>query len=258
MSQITSSEVAIRGDREIKEYVASPENPKAGIIVIHEIWGLNDNIKDIVNRFAKEGYYVVAPHLYSQDFMNEENIKSTMTKFWSIPAEKRGDEIYIQKVYESSTDVQKKIIDVLVMNRENTMKQMIKDLVSVYSNLKNTLNKKIGAIGFCMGGGLAFELATEVELDAVTVFYGANPNPLEKISKIKGPILGIYAGEDRNIDSGLPDLLKAIIEYKKDLELKIYPGTQHAFFNDRGPVYNKDAAEDAWNRTIRFFSRWLS
>ncbi len=92
---------------------------------------------------------------------------------------------------------------------------------------------------------MAFELATEVELDAVTIFYGANPSPLEKISKIRGAILGIYAGEDRNIDAGLPDLLKAIVEYKKDLELKIYPGTQHAFFNDRGPVYNKDAAEDA-------------
>jgi len=257
VSQITSSETIIRGDREIRQYLAKPETPKAGIIVIHEIWGLNENIKDITNNFAKEGYYAVAPHLYAQDFLNEENIKDTMMKFWSIPADKRSDESYIRQIYENSSETQKKIIDALVTNRENTFKQMMKDLITVYTNLKNSVNK-IGAIGFCMGGGLAFQLATEVELDAVTIFYGANPNPIDRISKIKGPILGIYAGEDKNIDAGLPDLLKAVVEYKKDLELKIYPGAQHAFFNNRGPVYNKSAAEDAWERTIRFFSRWLS
>ncbi|MEM1646676.1 MAG: dienelactone hydrolase family protein [Ignisphaera sp.] len=115
--------------------------------------------------------------------------------------------------------------------------------------------KKVVAIGFCMGGGLAFQLATEVPLDGVIVFYGRNPQPIEAVSKIKGPILGIYAGEDPPINAGLPDLISAIVKYKKDFEMKIYPNAYHAFFNDTRPVYNREAALDAWERVKAFLRR---
>ncbi|MEM2662045.1 MAG: dienelactone hydrolase family protein, partial [Metallosphaera sp.] len=116
---------------------------------------------------------------------------------------------------------------------------------------------KFGAIGFCMGGGLAFQLSTQVPLDATVVYYGRNPRTLEDIAKIKGPVLAHYAGEDSAINQGVPDMVRAMIQYKKELDMKIYPGTYHAFATEGGQVYNEAAAKDAWDRTVRFFTRVL-
>jgi carboxymethylenebutenolidase len=87
------------------------------------------------------------------------------------------------------------------------------------------------------------------------VFYGANPKPLEAVAKITSPVLGIYAGEDDSINSGLPTIVESMI--KKTFEMKLYSGVRHAFFNEMMPSYNKSAAEDAWEKAVSFFSKYL-
>lgn len=244
-------------DAKIRAFLASPENAKLAVIVVHEIWGLNDNIKDIARRLANEGYMGFAPHLYTrhENVLNQENIQRVMYKVWSIPAEKRNDPSVYNQIISSLDENGKKVVELLVTGRSKLEEQMIKDLIKAYDYLNSQGVKKIVSMGFCMGGGLAFQLATEVPLDGTIVFYGRNPQPLDAIQKIKGPILGLYAGEDPPIVSGLPELISAVIRYKKDLELKIYPNAYHAFFNDKGPSYNKQAAEDAWERVKNFLRR---
>lgn len=142
-------------------------------------------------------------------------------------------------------------------NRANTEDRMLGDLQQTYNFLKSEGLSKFGVIGFCMGGGLSFQLSTQLPFDATVVYYGRNPRRLEDISKIKGPILGIYAGEDSAINQGVPDMVRAVIQYGKELEMKIYPGTYHAFATEGGPAYNEAAAKDAWDRTVRFFMKNL-
>jgi carboxymethylenebutenolidase len=92
---------------------------------------------------------------------------------------------------------------------------------------------------------------------AVVSFYGANPKPLEAVAKIAGPVLGIYAGEDDWVNSGVPAIVESMIKYKKTFEMKLYRGVQHAFFNETMPTYDKSAAEDAWQKALSFFNKYL-
>jgi len=243
----------------IRAFLASPESFSLAIIVIHEIWGLNDNIRDISRRLANEGYMAFAPQLYTkyEDILTPVNVQNVMVKVWSLPPEKRTSPDAYKEIMSSLDEKSRKVIDLLVVNRSKMEESMIKDLIKSYDYINSMGAKKIVSMGFCMGGGLAFQLATEVPLDGTIVFYGRNPQPIEAVEKIKGPILGLYAGEDPPINEGLPALISAVVKYKKDLELKIYPGAYHAFFNDRGRAYNKAAADDAWERVKNFLRRLI-
>ncbi|ARM75569.1 dienelactone hydrolase family protein [Acidianus manzaensis] len=241
----------------INSFIASSENPNLGVILVHEIWGLNENIRDVSRKLANElGVLALAPHLYSRyEFLTPENIQNVMYKVWNLPPEKRTDPNAYQELMSSLDETQRKVVEVLVTNRSNLEEQMMKDLEKAYDYLNSQGIKKIVSMGFCMGGGLAFQLATEVPLDGTIVFYGRNPQPIDSIQKIKGPILGLYALEDPPIISGLPELISSIIKYKKDIEIKLYPNAYHAFFNNRGRTYNKEASEDAWERVKSFIRR---
>jgi carboxymethylenebutenolidase len=92
---------------------------------------------------------------------------------------------------------------------------------------------------------------------ASVIFYGANPKPIESVSNISGPVLAFYAGEDAMVDAGIPAIIEAMVKYKKTFAMKLYKGVQHAFFNETSSVYNKEAAEDAWQMAIVFFNRYL-
>ncbi|AWS00319.1 dienelactone hydrolase family protein [Metallosphaera hakonensis] len=231
---------------------------KAGIIVISEIWGITEYIRNVARRLAGLGYVALAPNLYSRnkDF-NEQTISGVMRRFFSLPPEKRGDKEAISKLVEGLSDKEKKIYEELVMNRVATEDRMLKDLEHTYEYLKSMGLPKIGSIGFCMGGGLAFQISTQVPIDATVVYYGRNPRNLEDIARIKGPVLAHYAGEDSAINQGVPDMVRAMIQYKKELDMKIYPGTYHAFATEGGQVYNETAARDAWDRTVRFYTKIL-
>ncbi len=249
---------------DMRVFTAKPDDGKnhPGVLVIMEIWGLTDFIKDVCKRLAQQGYETLAPHLYSRkeqvEVFTEENIMDAMRPFWSLPADKRGDQAAVQEILSKSSETSKKIVNDIMFNRLSTEKNMIKDLEAAYSYFfKDKDEKSRGVVGFCLGGGLAFQLSTQVPFSSSVIFYGANPRSIDDMANIKGSVLGLYAGEDGSINKGLPELLENVVNHKTDFEMKIYPGTYHAFFNHTSMSYNKEASEEAWERMLDFYSRHL-
>ena len=244
-------------------FVTNPsKNEKAPrIIVISEIWGLTEFVKNVCRRLSGEGYSAIAPDLYSRpddkELFTEENLMDAMRPIWSLPPEKRRDPKAMEELLSKASDKSKKIINSIMLGRETIEKRMVKDLEELYDVINKGSNGKKGVVGFCMGGGLAFQLSTQKQFDASVIFYGANPRNIDDVSRIKGAIFGIYAGEDSSINSGLPTLIDAVVKYKPDFMMKIYPGTFHAFFNDSGMSYHKEAASDAWIKTVSFYEKYL-
>ena len=117
---------------------------------------------------------------------------------------------------------------------------------------------KIASVGFCFGGGMSINLACHARLAAGVIFYGENPKPIDLVERIACPVLGIYGAEDLRINMHLDELVKAMVTYKKDFEMRIYPNdAAHAFFNETTPMYQEAAARDAWERVLRFYQRTL-
>jgi carboxymethylenebutenolidase len=245
---------------QIKSFTSGdPDGKRAGVIVIHEIWGLTGFIESYARRLSEAGFYTVAPHLFSRfgDALNPENIASTMREFWSLPPGKRRDPEAVKEIVERLPERSRKVAEILVMRRREMEELMLKDLAHVYQEFKPRTNGNIGVVGFCMGGGLAFEISTRLPFKATVVHYGANPKDLDSLAKVKGSILGLYAGNDPAINDGLPDLIRGVVKHGVDFEMKIYPGTNHAFATEGGPAYNEAAAKDAWERSLNFFKRHL-
>jgi len=119
--------------------------------------------------------------------------------------------------------------------------------------------RRIGSVGFCMGGGLSLLLACRnKELAAAVVFYGRNPSPIDLVKDIQCPILGNYAGADMAITQSDINLLEqTLTKYGKVFDIKVYPAAPHAFFNDTAKSYRPEAAQDSWRRTLEFFSTHL-
>ncbi len=246
----------------VRSFLTGNNKSKGAVIVIQEIWGLTNFIKSYSNRLASLGFLVLAPHLYSRkeerEVFSQENISMAMKLFMEIPPKERGDQPAISGALERATKEQKEVIQRLMMGRGKIEERMVKDLVMGYEYLKGNFKpEKFGVVGFCMGGGLSFRISTQLPFDRTVVYYGANPPNLEEISKMKGPMLAMYAGEDPRINAGIPDAVSRFLKYNKEIELKVYPNTRHAFANNDGAAYNREAAEDAWERVSTFFKRGL-
>lgn len=246
---------------DMRVFTAKPDDGKEhpAVLVVMEIWGLTPFIRDVCRRLAENGYETLAPHLYSRkeqaEVFTEENIMDAMRPFWSLPAEKRGDQAAVQEILSKASDESRKIVEEIMFNREQTEKNMVKDLEFAYEHLFRGKQEKFrGVVGFCLGGGLAFQLSTQKPFGASVIFYGANPRNIDDLANIKGPVLGLYAGEDSSINNGLPELLENVVKHKLDFAMKIYPGTYHAFFNHTSMSYSKDASDEAWKRMLHFYS----
>ena len=233
-----------------------------GIIVIHEAFGLNEQIRGVARRYAGEGYVTIAPNLFTRnaEVMNEKNIESAMRLMWSLPPDKRNDPNAIQGLMSKMSETERKVANTFFLGRDAMEKQMAQDLLDCKNYLQSlnfVVKEKLGIMGFCMGGGLTYQLSTMYPFSASVPFYGANPKPLESVEKISGPILAFYAGEDERINAGVPSLVEAMVKHKKQFSLKIYKGAQHSFFNETRPSYNKEAASDAWESSLAFFNNNL-
>lgn len=242
-------------------YLSRPSDtadPRPAIIVIHEAWGLNEQLMGVTRRYSQEGSFVaIAPNLFTRhsDILTEKNITRAMRTMYSIPPEKRNDSAAIQKLIESMPQTDRRVMNFFFSGREAFEKVMTSDLISCIhylQNLKFVIKERIGVIGFCLGGGLAYQTSTMFPYSATIAFYGSNPKPLEAVANIVGPVLGIYAGEDDRVNSGLIAIVESMVKYKKTFELKLYKGVQHAFFNETMPTYYKPAAEDAWDKSLSF------
>ena len=270
MQEIESKMVKYPGanGNDIDAFLSAPKDAKAlpAIIVIHEIWGLDNHIKDVASRIAKEGYVTLAPHLFSSGAvpkeMTPENIKATMQFFMSIPPEKQRDLDYAkQKLMEIQDEGKRKAVSTLMGKIFNLPRDKLTDelskAVDYLSSMEMVDKNRIGSVGFCFGGGMSGLLACTGRTKASIIFYGENP-PLESIKGMNCALMGLYGGKDKRINSGLKDLVDAMASNEKDFQMKIFPGAPHAFFNDTNPVnYNKEAAEEAWPMVLEFFQKKL-
>jgi carboxymethylenebutenolidase len=209
-------------------YLATPEGagPFPGVIVVQEWWGLDDHIKDVAQRFAREGFVALAPDLYHGQVTKE------------------PDEA--QKLMMS-------------LNMGQATRELVK-AAEYLASRPEVGGRGIGAIGFCMGGGLALTLACESpQIKATASFYGMNPSPIDKVQDVAGPVFSVYAGNDNFAgESVRRQLEEAMKTASVQHEVRVYPGTQHAFFNDtRAEVYNREASEDTWQRALALFKENL-
>ncbi len=257
----------VKGD-EVSCHIAWPDTDGKypGIVLIHEIFGLDGHIRDVAGRLAAEGYVVLAPHLFSSrqlsPILAPESIKETMGFMMSIPVDKQRDDNYRALELGKLDDKKRKAIAgvyaTLFLNRPT---DLLTDYLSYAVDHLNSLDKvngRIGSVGFCFGGGMSVNLACTGKTDASVIFYGENPEPVDKVKNIKGAIMALYGGEDTRINSKVDELVKALVAYKKNFTIKMYPGAYHAFFNDtRQTHYNREAAEDAWRLVLGFFSENL-
>jgi carboxymethylenebutenolidase len=256
----------------IEAHLARPKDssgPLPAIIVIHEIFGLSDHIVDVANRFASQGYVALAPNLFSRQdlkpILTADNIGATFGFMRTLPTGRMRDRDYVQQELAKMPDEDKrerigKTMGLLFggLPKEGLVQDLVK-AVDYLEGQEYVKRGKIGCVGFCFGGGLSGALACEGRTAASVIFYGENPESIEKVKNIAGPVLGLYGGDDERINANLDKLVKAVTEYKKDFEMKIYPGAPHAFFNDTSErTYRPEAAREAWDRVLRFYSRTLS
>jgi carboxymethylenebutenolidase len=214
----------------IKGYLSRPRNggPFGAVVVIHENRGLTDHQADVTRRLAKQGFVGLAIDLLS---------RQGGTSSFADPAQATG------------------------ALGQQSPEQMVGDLSAGVAYLLGQSYVRpngIGAMGHCFGGGLTWRLATaNPALSAAVPFYGSNP-PLDAVPNINAAILAIYAGNDERINAGIPAIEAALLAAGKTFEIVIYPGVNHAFFNDTGGSYDADAARNAWTRTVDWFGRYLA
>jgi len=212
---------------EIKAYMVRPKGAAKlpAVIVIHENRGLNAHIEDVTRRVALEGFFALAPDL--------------LTPLGGTPADEDAARDMIGKL---------------------DRKQMVQNAVSAVPFLKKHANGngKVGVVGFCWGGSPAGQVAVDApDLDAVVVYYGQQPNASE-VEKIRAPLLLHYASLDARINAGIPAFVDALKKANKNYAMYMYEGANHAFNNDTSEArYHKQAAEQAWSRTIAFFKENL-
>ncbi len=271
MSPQSQQMIELEGvDGPLQAYLALPESaePRPAIVVIHEIFGLSDHIRDVANRFAAQGYVALAPALFSspdlRDVLVPAAIGEAMKFMSSLQREKIADREYVRQEMSRLPEGRREIVERTFpliaggMPREKFTQDLVR-AVEYLSAQSYVQNGKVASIGFCFGGGMSFRLACHAKLAACVVFYGESPDPIDLVQNIAGPVMGIYGADDLRINQNLDRLVKAVVEYKKDFEMKIYPGAGHAFFNDTRPeVCRPQAAQDAWERVLRFYQKNLT
>jgi len=200
------------------------------IIVVHEWNGLNEHIRDVARRFAKESYVALAP-----DYLSRHG--GTPVANPKGAGLRNIDELAPAEAMAEDSDAG----------------------FSYLKRLPEVRGDRLGIVGFCWGGGGGFFIATQVRgLKAVVIYYGVSPRPLDLVKNIEAPVLAHYGGEDRRVNEGIPATEEAMKKYNKPLTYKVYPGGQHAFNNDDRPTsYHPEAAKEAWGRTLDFFKKHL-
>jgi len=216
------------GNGKISGYLARPAHGDGkwpGVLVVHENRGLNPYIEDVARRLATANYIAFAP--------------DGLTSVGGYPgSDEKGAEAF----------------------RKVDGKKMTEDFVAAAKWLKarSDSTHKLGAVGFCFGGGMVNQLAVRLgpDLNAGVAFYGRQAS-VDDVPKISAPLLLQYAGNDQRINEGIPAYEAALKANKKVYTLHMYEGKQHGFHNDTTPRYDEAAARLAWERTLEFFNKHL-
>ena len=216
-----------QGSGTMRGYLAKPANAGGklpAVIVIHENRGLNLYIEDVARRLAVEGYLALAP--------------DALTPVGGYPGDdEKGGQLF------SQLDATKRTEDLMA--------------AVPYVKSRPDCDGKVGAVGFCYGGGIVNQMAVRFpDLAAAVPFYGAQPSAADA-AKIKAPLLIHYAALDERIDAGWPAYEAALKANGVKYQMYMYPGTNHGFHNDTTPRYDEAAAKLAWSRTLAFFKEHL-
>jgi carboxymethylenebutenolidase len=218
------------GDLVIPAYISRPPKKKTapGVLVIHEVFGLNDHIRNVADRIAAQGYVALAPNFFAR-----------------ATAAPPKDDTDMQALRRAASSIPQ--------DAANKDMQAALDFLKTDKGVK----PRFASIGFCMGGGFSYQLATHThDLAGAVIFYGRTP--LELVPQVSCPILAHYGGKDASLMQTEPAWEEAMRKAGKTLDVKVYPEAGHGFFNDTRPTaYNAEAAADAWQRVLKFFHERL-
>ncbi len=211
-------------DRTLRAELVKPDGdgPFPAVVVIHEAFGLNRNIREVAQRFAAEGYVALAVDLFSG-----RNAAVCMARFM-------GGMLLNSLDHAGIHDLRAAL-----------------DLLTARGDVRQD---QLGAVGYCMGGSFAVALAcTDGRLKAIAPYYGMNPRPLEAVER-SCPVVGSYPGRDFTTRAGRAleaELDRAGVPH----DIKVYEHARHSFNNDHAPSYDAAASRDAWERTLKFFAQ---
>jgi carboxymethylenebutenolidase len=229
--EVTGQDVvyATVAGKPVKGFLAKPKNAKGplpGIIVIHEWWGLNDNIRQMAKRLAGEGYAALAVDLYGGQ---------------------------VADTPDKAMELMKGVLANTTPGSENVRQ--------AYAYLETKEKApKIGVIGWCFGGGWSLQTAMLLpdKIDATVIYYGHLEMDKAKLGLLKMPVLGFFGGKDQSIPpASVQEFEKTLKELGKSVEVHIYEDASHAFANPSGGAYNEAAAKDSWQRTVAFLAKNL-
>jgi carboxymethylenebutenolidase len=213
--------------RPLESYFSAPagSGPHPGVVVIHEIYGLNDNIRDIADRFAGAGYAALAVDLFSTG----------------------ARAVCMARIMNG----------MMLRPLKNGVVEDLRAALDFLGARPDVDAERLGAIGFCMGGTYALQLAcVGAGIKVASLFYGMNPRPLAAVARAC-PLVGSYPEKDFTARAGRK-LDAALDGHGIAHDVKVYPGAKHSFFNDRGSAHDPGAAADSWQRTLSFFQEHLT
>lgn len=208
-------------------YLARPDDNGRypAVVVIQEWWGLVPHIKEVADRFAAKGFVALAPDLYHGQAASE-------------------------------PDEARKLA--MALDRDRAVTE-IGAAARYLKGLSTVNSQKVGVVGWCMGGGLSLSAAAEDgDIGAAVCFYG-RPLSEADTARLEVPVLGLYAGEDHGIPVADVRAFESELErHGVPHEIHLYEEAHHAFFNNTRPVYDPEAAADAWNRVLAWFRTYLA
>src|SRR3989338_7431086 len=196
------------------------------VVMMHEWWGLNDNIKEMARSLASEGYVVLAVDLFDGKVAKDAN-----------------------EARELTTKARNNLPDAI---------SNMKAAVEFLKKQNNVDKKKIASMGWCFGGGMSLQLALNEELAATVIYYGSLETNATRLSVIKWPVLGIFGSLDTSIPvASVKEFEKSLNQLNVPNEIHIYEGVGHAFANQSGANYAPEQTKDAWKKTVEFLDREL-
>ncbi|GAB3557176.1 dienelactone hydrolase family protein [Spelaeicoccus albus] len=230
------------GDGQTGFFTAATGTPKGGLVVIHEVWGLTDHIKDVAGRFAAEGYVTLAPDLLSGVGIDPAEAAELQADLFD-PEKRNAAQPRLRQLMAPMQSPE--------FGRQTT--ERVQQAFDHLAGLSET-GGRVGVVGYCFGGTYAFALAVaEPRLRAAVPYYGHADYGRDELGAIKCPVLAFYGEDDANLMASLPELTDSMHAAGVDFRAHTYPGAGHAFFNDTNRhAYAEEAANDAWRRTLDF------